>query len=57
MVKPSESITILLVIISAYVTQVYIYRTNPCGNNAISCQRLNGGSITANISVWVQLIL
>jgi POT family proton-dependent oligopeptide transporter len=42
--------------ISATVTQAYIYRMSPCGKNANSCEDENGDPLVANISVWVQLL-
>jgi POT family proton-dependent oligopeptide transporter len=42
--------------ISACVTQYYIYQMSPCGNHANSCEDENGNTLGANISVWVQLL-
>lgn len=42
--------------ISATVTQVYIYRMSPCGNQASSCEDGDGNTLPAPISVWVQLL-
>lgn len=42
--------------ISATVTQHYIYKMGPCGTQANSCEDEEGNPITVNISVWVQLL-
>jgi POT family proton-dependent oligopeptide transporter len=42
--------------ISACVTQYYIYKMSPCGKNANACKDENGDTIPAAISVWVQLL-
>jgi POT family proton-dependent oligopeptide transporter len=42
--------------ISATVTQYYIYKMSPCGNQAHSCEDAEGNPLVANISVWVQLL-
>ncbi|KAE9362677.1 putative peptide transporter ptr2 [Stipitochalara longipes BDJ] len=42
--------------ISACVTQYYIYKMSPCGNQANSCEDENGDPLVANISVWIQLL-
>jgi proton-dependent oligopeptide transporter, POT family len=42
--------------ISACVTQYYIYQMSPCGNQANSCEDADGNTLGANISVWVQLL-
>jgi POT family proton-dependent oligopeptide transporter len=42
--------------ISACVTQYYIYQMSPCGNQANSCEDADGNPLVANISVWVQLL-
>lgn len=42
--------------ISATITQVYIYRMSPCGNQANSCEDADGNTLSAPISVWVQLL-
>lgn len=43
-------------LISACVTQYYIYQMSPCGNQANSCEDSDGNSLVANFSVWVQLL-
>ena len=40
--------------VAAAVTQLYIYRRNPCGNAANQC--LNEYGLHADISVWVQAV-
>lgn len=42
--------------ISACVTQEFIYRMSPCGTRANSCEDENGEPLVANISVWIQLL-
>ncbi|TVY80528.1 putative peptide transporter ptr2 [Lachnellula suecica] len=42
--------------VSATVTQYYIYKMSPCGKSANSCEDVNGDPMVANISVWVQLL-
>ncbi|CZR65601.1 probable MFS peptide transporter, putaitve [Phialocephala subalpina] len=42
--------------ISATVTQHYIYKMGPCGNQANSCEDEEGNPLTVKISVWVQLL-
>ena len=44
------------VMISATVTQVYIYRMNPCGDHANGCQDADENTLFADISVWVQIL-
>lgn len=45
-----------MAMISATVTQYYIYKMSPCGKEANSCEDENGDPLVANISVWVQLL-
>jgi POT family proton-dependent oligopeptide transporter len=45
-----------LAMVSACVTQVYIYRMSPCGNHANTCEDEDGNTLFAPISVWVQLL-
>lgn len=45
-----------MAMISATVTQAYIYRMNPCGNRANSCEDADGNPLVAPISVWVQIL-
>lgn len=46
-----------MAMVSATVTQWYIYRESPCpGNNASACELPNGDPWHSNISVWVQLL-
>jgi POT family proton-dependent oligopeptide transporter len=42
--------------ISATVTQSYIYKMNPCGDHANSCEDGDGNPLVAPISVWVQIM-
>ncbi|KAE8441308.1 hypothetical protein EG329_005538 [Mollisiaceae sp. DMI_Dod_QoI] len=42
--------------ISATVTQHYIYKTSPCGNQANTCEDANGNKLNSPISVWIQLL-
>lgn len=42
--------------ISATVTQHYIYKMGPCRTQASSCDDEEGNPLTVNISVWVQLL-
>lgn len=42
--------------ISATVTQHYIYKMGPCGTQANDCEDEAGNPLTVNISVWVQLL-
>jgi len=47
-----------MAMVSATVTQWYIYKQSPCGNNANSCfpDGEEGPKWHSNISVWVQLL-
>ncbi|KAI0002460.1 peptide transporter PTR2A [Russula compacta] len=38
----------------AAVVQHYIYKNNPCGEFASSCQDANGNPITSSLNVWIQ---
>jgi POT family proton-dependent oligopeptide transporter len=38
----------------ATVVQVYIYRTNPCGNQASTCVDGDGNPLVSPLNVWIQ---
>ncbi|KAF8205377.1 POT family protein [Mycena galopus ATCC 62051] len=38
------------------ITQLYVYRTSPCGYQASGCVDANGNSLVSKISIWVQLV-
>jgi POT family proton-dependent oligopeptide transporter len=42
--------------VSATVTQYYIYKMSPCGKNASECTDENDIVLFADISVWVQIV-
>lgn len=42
--------------ISAAVTQHYIYQMSPCGTSANGCKDAEGRTLYADISVWVQIL-
>ncbi|KAL3419872.1 POT family protein [Phlyctema vagabunda] len=45
-----------MAMVSATVTQSYIYKMNPCGKNASGCEDADGNRLKANITVWVQVV-
>jgi POT family proton-dependent oligopeptide transporter len=38
----------------AAVVQHYIYKTNPCGYEASTCEDADGNVLTSNLNVWIQ---
>lgn len=38
----------------AAVVQYYVYKTNPCGNQAATCIDANKNPLTSPLSVWIQ---
>jgi POT family proton-dependent oligopeptide transporter len=45
-----------MAMVSAAVTQYYIYKMSPCGTSANSCEDVDGNALSADISVWVQML-
>lgn len=45
-----------MAMVSATVTQHYIYKNGPCGNAANTCTDAEGNDLSADISVWVQIV-
>jgi POT family proton-dependent oligopeptide transporter len=42
--------------ISATITQYYIYKLGPCGNMPNTCEDAEGNQLPAPISIWVQIV-
>ncbi|KAJ8594093.1 PTR2-domain-containing protein [Rhizopogon salebrosus TDB-379] len=38
----------------AAVVQYYLYKTNPCGKSASTCQDANGNPLVSPLNVWIQ---
>jgi POT family proton-dependent oligopeptide transporter len=45
-----------MAMVSATVTQYYIYKMSPCGTSANTCEDADGNALSADISVWVQML-
>jgi POT family proton-dependent oligopeptide transporter len=45
-----------MAMVSATVTQYYIYRMSPCGTSANTCEDADENALSADISVWVQML-
>jgi POT family proton-dependent oligopeptide transporter len=45
-----------MAMVSATVTQYYIYKVSPCGTSANICDDADGNALSADISVWVQML-
>jgi POT family proton-dependent oligopeptide transporter len=45
-----------MAMVSATVTQYYIYKMSPCGTSANTCEDADENALSADISVWVQML-
>jgi POT family proton-dependent oligopeptide transporter len=45
-----------LAMVAACVTQYYVYKLNPCGNEAATCRDANDEVVYSEINVWVQTV-
>jgi len=43
-----------MAMVSATVTQYYIYKMSPCGTFANTCEDADGNALSTDISVWVE---
>ena len=47
-------ITGALAMVWAAVVQYYVYKTNPCGHAAATCEDAAGNPLVSPLSVWIQ---
>lgn len=45
-----------LAMVAACVTQYYVYKLNPCGNQAATCRDADDNVLFSEINVWVQTV-